>query len=89
MTTITANNTKTNATRIRSNTLSYFKCIKLDSTKKAFNPAINSATVTVNDPKCIEVMPIVTNVRVKSTNSIFASDVYSIVCVVLLAIILN
>ena len=86
MRTITANRTKTIATRIRSNKLSYFRCIKLERTKKDFKPAISNATVTVKAPIWIDVTPMVTKVRNKSTNKIFDNVLYSIVCVVLFAI---
>lgn len=62
--------------------------MKLDNTKKAFIPAIRSAIVTVNGPKWKEVTLIVSNVQNIRTNKIFARNQYSIVCVVLLAILL-
>ena len=86
MTIINAKSTKTIATRIRSKTLSYFKCIKFESTKKAFKPAMSNAIVTVNAPNCIEVIDIVRNVRNIRTKSILLKVLYSIVCVVLFAI---
>jgi len=76
------------ATKIRSNKLSYFKCIKFDRTRYALVPAIKSATVTVNGPKCIEVTAIVINVRNKSINKILTNVLYSIVCVVLFAMVI-
>jgi len=84
--TITTNRTKTIATRIRSNKLSYFRCIKLERTKKDFKPAISNATVTVNGPRWNDVTLIVRKVRNKSTNKIFDNVLYSMVCVVLFAI---
>ena len=85
MTNIIAKRTKTIATKIRSNKLSYFKCIKFESTKNAFVPAIKRATDTVNGPKCIEVTAIVINVRNKRISRFLMSALYSIVCVVLFA----
>ena len=84
--TITTNRTKTIATRIRSNKLSYFRCIKLERTKKDFKPAISNATVTVKGPRWNDVTLIVRKVRNKSTNKIFDNVLYSMVCVVLFAI---
>jgi len=86
MRTIITNRTKTIATKIRSNKLSYLKCIKLERTKKDFKPAMSKATVTVKGPRCIEVMLIVRKVRNNSTNKILDNVLYSIVCVVLFAI---
>ena len=83
---INAKSTNTIPTKMRSKTLSYFKCIKFDSTKNAFKLAINSATVTVNGPRWIEVTLMVKNVRNINTTKIFESVIYSIVCVVLFAI---
>jgi hypothetical protein len=87
MTTIIKNRTKTIATRMRSNKLSYFKCIKWYITKVAFTPAINNAAVTVNAPRWNDVISIVTKVRNMSTNKIFDSVLYSIVWVVLFAMV--
>lgn len=85
---INAKSTKTIPTKMRSNTLSYFKCIKFDNTKNAFRLAINNATVTVNGPKWIEVILMVANVRNINANKTFDSVIYSIVCVVLFAMAL-
>ena len=75
------------ATKMRSSKLSYFKCMKLESTIKDLAQAINNATPNVNEPSCKLATEIVENVKNNKINNVFDKDLYSMVCVVLFAMI--
>ena len=89
MRTISAKSTKTIPTNMRSNKLSYFKCIKYDNTIYALKQAIRSATVTLNAPKLNDVTVIVRKVMNMRKTRILPKTLYSVVCDVLFAIFVN
>lgn len=89
MRTINAKSTYTIATKILNKRLSYFKCIKLDITTNDFTQAIMSATVSVKAPNSRYATKIVNTVKLSNINNICDKVLYSMICVVLFAIVLK
>jgi len=71
---------------MRSNKLSYFRCIKYDKTINALKQAIRRATVTLNAPRLNDVTLMVRKVINMRRTKILPNTLYSVVCDVLFAI---